>query len=50
MGLYLEYWATPQGGFILSGCGDNGAVGVSEEAHRAMFDAYNKHDPYKQPS
>jgi hypothetical protein len=45
--LLLEYWATPQGGFIVSDYGDNHAVGVSEKAHRAMFDAYMKHDPYK---
>ncbi|MDR2618155.1 MAG: hypothetical protein LBC62_04710, partial [Treponema sp.] len=48
--LLLQYWATPQGGFILSDYGDNHAVGVSEDAHRAMFDAYMRHDPYKKLS
>jgi hypothetical protein len=47
--LLLKYWATAEGGFILSDYGDNNAVGVSEESHRAMFDAYNRHDPYKKP-
>jgi len=45
--LLLKYWATPQGGFIVSDYGDSQAIGVTDAAKRAMFDAYIRHDPYK---
>jgi hypothetical protein len=44
--LLLRYWSTPQGGFIVSDYGDSHAVGVSDSAKRAMFEAYNQYDPY----
>ena len=46
--LLLEYWSTPRGGFVASDYGDSQAIGVTENAKRAMFDAFIKHDPYKQ--
>ena len=45
--LLLKYWATPDGGFILSDYGDSRAIGVREEAKRAMFEAFVENDPYK---
>jgi uroporphyrinogen-III decarboxylase len=46
--LLLEYWATPQGGYIVSDYGDSRAIGVSDAAKKAMFDAYQIFDPFKQ--
>jgi hypothetical protein len=46
--LLLEYWATPQGRYIVSDYGDSGAIGVSDDAKKAMFDAYQIFDPFKQ--
>jgi len=45
--LLLEYWATPQGGYIVSDDGNADDIGVSDAVKRSMFDAYIKHDPYK---
>ena len=45
--LLLKCWSTPQGGFILSDYGDPQAIGVREDAKRAMFDAFVENDPYR---
>ena len=45
--LLLDCWATSRGGYIASDYGDSRAIGVSEAAKRAMFDAYIKYDPYR---
>lgn len=42
--LLLQHWATADGGFIVSDYGDSQAIGVTDEAKRAMFEAYRKHD------
>lgn len=38
--LLLEYWATPEGGFVLSDYGDPAAIGVKAEAKRIMLEAF----------
>jgi hypothetical protein len=45
--LLMDYWATPQGGFILGDYGDGEAIGVSLEAKRWMFDAFQASDRWK---
>lgn len=45
--LLLEYWATPDGGFIVSDYGDGEAIGVDPWKKRAMFDAFQEFDPYR---
>ncbi|GHT94152.1 hypothetical protein FACS1894141_0270 [Spirochaetia bacterium] len=44
--LLLKYWATSEGGFVVSDYGDAEAVGVRIDAEKAMFDAYIKYDPF----
>jgi hypothetical protein len=38
--LLIDYWSTPQGGFILGDYGGGEAIGVSLEAKRWMYDAF----------
>ena len=45
--LLLKYWATPQGGFILSEYGDGEAIGVDPQKKAWMLEAFLKHDPWK---
>ena len=45
--LLMEYWSTPQGGFILGDYGDGEAIGVSLEVKRWMFDAFQSADRWK---
>jgi uroporphyrinogen decarboxylase len=43
----LKYWATPQGGFILSDYGDGDAIGVTLERKKLMYDLFMEKDPYR---
>jgi uroporphyrinogen decarboxylase len=45
--LLIEYWSTPQGGFILGDYGDGEAIGVSLESKRWMYDAFQACDRWK---
>jgi uroporphyrinogen-III decarboxylase len=46
-GLLIEHWSTPQGGFILGDYGDGDAIGVSIEAKRWMFEAFQRADRWR---
>jgi len=45
--LLLEYWAAPDGGFILSDYGDGRAIGVDLQKKQIMLNAFLKADPWK---
>ena len=45
--LLIDYWSTPQGGFILGDYGDGGAIGVTLETKRWMYDAFQSADRWK---
>lgn len=46
--LLLEYWATPQGGFILSDYGEGEAIGVPLWKKEVMYAAFMELDPFRQ--
>jgi len=43
----LQYWAAPDGGFILSDYGDGRAIGVELEKKQVMLDAFLEADPWR---
>ena len=45
-GLLLECWSSANGGFIASDYGDSQAIGVTDTAKTAMFNAFRKYDPF----
>jgi len=45
--LLLKYWATPEGGFILSDYGDGRAIGVELGKKQIMLDSFLRADPWK---
>ena len=48
--LLIDYWSTPQGGFILGDYGDGEAIGVSLESKRWMYDAFQAFDRWRTPT
>ena len=44
----LKYWGTDKGGFIFADYGDGEAIDVTEEKKKIMYDAFKKHDRWKQ--
>jgi len=42
----LRWWATPEGGFVLSDYGDGAAIGATEDAKKIMLKAFLDRDPY----
>ena len=43
----LKHWGTEKGGFILSDYGDGESIGVPFEAKKMMYDAFVKHDRWR---
>jgi uroporphyrinogen decarboxylase len=43
----MEWWGTPEGGFILSDYGDGAAIGVPIERKKAMLEAFLRNDRWK---
>lgn len=46
--LLLQNWGTDRGGFILCDFGEGTAIGVTPDKRKVMYDAFMKHDRWKE--